>query len=61
MEGASMGPSEASVAMYNLKDAYSFWDVLNNSPVWQDRIFHALAALYGIVSIAMLLSFHLLR
>ncbi|CAI9262681.1 unnamed protein product [Lactuca saligna] len=54
MEGASMGPSEASVAMYNLKDAYSFWDVLNNSPVWQDRIFHALAALYGIVSIVAL-------
>ncbi|CAH1433655.1 unnamed protein product [Lactuca virosa] len=46
-EGATMGPSKASMAMYNLKDAYSLWDILNTSPVWQDRIFHALAALYG--------------
>ncbi|KAI3711118.1 hypothetical protein L2E82_14132 [Cichorium intybus] len=54
MDGASMGPSEASVVMYTLKDAYSIWDVINNSPVWQDRIFYALAALYGIVAIVAL-------
>lgn len=49
-----MGPSEASVAMYTLKAAYSIWDVLNDSPVWQDRIFLVLAALYGIVAVVAL-------
>ncbi|KVH97560.1 protein of unknown function DUF1084 [Cynara cardunculus var. scolymus] len=51
MGGAAMGPSEASVMMYTLKDSYSLWDVLNDSPIWQDRIFHVLAALYGIVAV----------
>ncbi|XP_071705808.1 tobamovirus multiplication protein 3-like [Rutidosis leptorrhynchoides] len=40
--------------IYTLKDANNIWDVLNDSPVWQDRIFHILAALYGIVSLAAL-------
>ncbi|KAI3719761.1 hypothetical protein L6452_20665 [Arctium lappa] len=51
MDGAAMGPSEASVMMYTLKDSYSLWNLLNDSPIWQDRIFHVLAALYGIVAV----------
>ncbi|KAL8229872.1 hypothetical protein R6Q57_014772 [Mikania cordata] len=47
---AEMGPSEASVTMYTLKDSYNLWDLLNQSPVWQDRIFHVLAGLYGVVA-----------
>ncbi|KAJ9563563.1 hypothetical protein OSB04_008723 [Centaurea solstitialis] len=46
-----MDPSEASIAMYSLKESYSVWDVLNDSPIWQDRIFHLLAALYGLVAL----------
>lgn len=46
-------PSEASVTrIYTLKDSYNLWDVLNDSPIWQDRIFHILSALYAIVSLA---------
>lgn len=53
MAGVAMSPSdsEASVIMYTLKDSYTLWDVLNDSPVWQDRNFHVLAALYGIVAV----------
>ncbi|KAL8255403.1 hypothetical protein R6Q59_033624 [Mikania micrantha] len=36
--------------MYTLKDSYNLWDLLNQSPVWQDRIFHVLAGLYGVVA-----------
>ncbi|MFS8021234.1 hypothetical protein Hanom_Chr16g01425161 [Helianthus anomalus] len=48
------GPSEASVAIYTLKDSYTLWDFLNHSPLWQDRIFHLLAALYALVSLVAL-------
>ncbi|KAI7739844.1 hypothetical protein M8C21_029954 [Ambrosia artemisiifolia] len=56
MSGTQMAPSESasSVGMYTLKDPYTLWDLLNHSPVWQDRIFHLLAALYGVVSLAAL-------
>ncbi|GFP93993.1 tobamovirus multiplication protein 3 [Phtheirospermum japonicum] len=54
MEAEVVGPSAASavaaVVALRLKDATSWWDVVNESPVWQDRIFHILAALYGIVA-----------
>ncbi|KAJ8441579.1 hypothetical protein Cgig2_003085 [Carnegiea gigantea] len=40
----------AAVAAYVLRDAYSWWDDINESRLWQDRIFHVLAILYGIVS-----------
>ncbi|KAG2543930.1 tobamovirus multiplication protein 3-like isoform X2 [Panicum virgatum] len=32
----------------------AWWDDVNNSPVWQDRTFHALAALYGVVAVVAL-------
>nr|XP_043624806.1 tobamovirus multiplication protein 3-like [Erigeron canadensis] len=56
MGRVAMGPSESSVTMmmYTLKDSYTLWDYINDSPVWQDRIFHTLAALYGVVSLVAL-------
>ncbi|RLN17701.1 tobamovirus multiplication protein 3-like [Panicum miliaceum] len=30
----------------------TWWDDVNNSPLWQDRTFHALAALYGVIAVA---------
>ncbi|KAJ0974280.1 hypothetical protein J5N97_016245 [Dioscorea zingiberensis] len=47
---SSMGPA-AVVA----SDAFNWWDDVNHSSLWQDRIFHALAALYGLVSIVALI------
>ncbi|XP_043696436.1 tobamovirus multiplication protein 3-like [Telopea speciosissima] len=39
----------SSVISYALNDASNWWDNINNSPVWQDRIFHVLAGLYAFV------------
>ncbi|KAL3731753.1 hypothetical protein ACJRO7_028604 [Eucalyptus globulus] len=43
-----MGSS--AVAAIEMTAASSWWDDVNASAVWQDRIFHALAALYGVVA-----------
>ncbi|XP_043717115.1 tobamovirus multiplication protein 3-like [Telopea speciosissima] len=40
----------SAVIAYALKDASNFWDDINKSPVWQNRIFHVLAVLYGLVA-----------
>ncbi|ONL99532.1 Tobamovirus multiplication protein 3 [Zea mays] len=40
----------ASVPASVLHGAVDWWRDVNESPLWQDRIFHALAVLYGIVS-----------
>ncbi|KAL6579496.1 Tobamovirus multiplication protein 3 [Orobanche minor] len=51
MEAEVVGPSAAAaVVALRLKEATSWWDVVNESPVWQDRVFHVLATLYGIVA-----------
>ncbi|XP_010554350.1 PREDICTED: protein TOM THREE HOMOLOG 1 isoform X4 [Tarenaya hassleriana] len=50
-----MMSSAAAVMALNLKDASSWWSDVNESPVWQDRIFHVLAVLYGIVSFVALI------
>nr|XP_043639832.1 tobamovirus multiplication protein 3-like [Erigeron canadensis] len=39
------------IMMYTLKDASDWWHVLNDTVVWQDRLFHTIAALYGLVAI----------
>ncbi|KAJ0974313.1 hypothetical protein J5N97_016278 [Dioscorea zingiberensis] len=49
-----MGPA-AVVASEALRTAFNWWDDVNHSSLWQDRIFHALAALYGLVSIVALI------
>ncbi|AEC05557.1 tobamovirus multiplication protein 3 [Arabidopsis thaliana] len=43
--------SSSAVEMLNLKEASNWWSDVNESPIWQDRIFHVLAVLYGIVSL----------
>lgn len=48
-----VGPPVVTVA-HSLKDAMSWWDQINESPTWQDRTFHVLAALYGIVAVVAL-------
>ncbi|XP_028794370.1 tobamovirus multiplication protein 3-like [Neltuma alba] len=40
-----------AVAAIELTESSSWWHDVNDSPVWQDRIFHVLAALYGIVAV----------
>ncbi|KAL6566275.1 Tobamovirus multiplication protein 3 [Orobanche gracilis] len=51
METEVAGSSAAAaVVALRLKEATSWWDVVNESPVWQDRVFHVLATLYGIVA-----------
>ncbi|KAL2541330.1 Tobamovirus multiplication protein 3 [Abeliophyllum distichum] len=52
--GAEVVGTSAATVMLRLKDATSWWDVMNESPVWQDRIFHILAALFGIVAVVAL-------
>lgn len=44
-------PSSSSSSSLNLKEATNWWWDVNESPVWQDRIFHILAVLYAIVSV----------
>jgi hypothetical protein len=46
----------ASVPASVLHGAVDWWRDVNESPLWQDRIFHALAVLYGIVSAVALVS-----
>ena len=49
--GAEMA---GAVIAFRLKEASSWWHDINESPVWQDRIFHVLAALYGLVAVVAL-------
>ena len=51
---AAAAASSASAAALN--GAVDWWKDVNESPMWQDRIFHALAVLYGIVSFVALVS-----
>lgn len=44
----------AAVAVAAFLSASNWWDDVNHSLLWQDRIFHALAALYGLVSVVAL-------
>ncbi|XP_065631958.1 tobamovirus multiplication protein 3-like isoform X2 [Quercus suber] len=47
-------PTAVMVAAYELKNASNWWDQIDESPLWQDRLYHILAALFGIVSIVAL-------
>ncbi|XP_039146228.1 tobamovirus multiplication protein 3-like [Dioscorea cayenensis subsp. rotundata] len=48
-------PVVAAVAVAAFRSASNWWDDVNHSLLWQDRIFHALAALYGLVSVVALI------
>ncbi|PKA66189.1 hypothetical protein AXF42_Ash006886 [Apostasia shenzhenica] len=50
-----MASSVPSVAAYALGSASDLWEDVNESPVWQQRIFYILAALYGLVSFVALI------
>ncbi|XWS64083.1 hypothetical protein CRYUN_Cryun06bG0156400 [Craigia yunnanensis] len=41
---------DEAVIAYKLKDASNWWRDINDSPLWQDRIFQILAALYALVA-----------
>ncbi|XP_008804139.2 tobamovirus multiplication protein 3-like [Phoenix dactylifera] len=43
-------PMDSSVPAYALKNAWDWWGEVNNSTLWQDRIFQTLAGLFGFVS-----------
>lgn len=48
-----MAPTEevaSAVSAYAITQTSNWWEEVNRSIVWQDRIFHVLAALYGIVA-----------
>lgn len=54
MEAAGTAASSASASVLN--GAVDWWRDVNDSPLWQDRIFHLLAVLYGFVSAVALVS-----
>jgi len=49
--------SSSAIVAFNLKEGKNWWWDVNESPVWQDRIFHVLAVLYGIVSVIAVVPF----
>ena len=55
--GVISAPTAVMVAAYELKNASNWWDQIDESPLWQDRLFHILAALFGIVSFVALVNF----
>ncbi|RXH79091.1 hypothetical protein DVH24_040238 [Malus domestica] len=55
-----VGVVESAVIAYNLGEASSWWHNINASSIWQDRIFHALAILYGLVAVVALIVKHIL-
>lgn len=50
-----MTPSIPSVAAYALSSASDWWEVVNESPLWQKRIFYALSSIFGLISIVSLI------
>ncbi|XP_022986116.1 protein TOM THREE HOMOLOG 1-like [Cucurbita maxima] len=55
MEISSVGMDNSAVTAFLLTDATTWWQEINDSPLWQDRIFLILAALYGVVAIVALI------
>ncbi|KAL9668032.1 hypothetical protein QQ045_002404 [Rhodiola kirilowii] len=47
-------PPPLGVAANGSVSGVSWWEDVNESPLWQDRIFHGLAVLYGIVAVVAL-------
>lgn len=50
------GTAASTTAAAALNGAVDWWRDVNESPLWQDRTFHTLAVLYGIVSVIALVS-----
>ncbi|KAI4313329.1 hypothetical protein L6164_026315 [Bauhinia variegata] len=47
---SSSSAAAVGVVALELIESSTWWHDINKSPIWQDRIFHVLAALYGIVA-----------
>ncbi|KAK7319199.1 hypothetical protein RJT34_03917 [Clitoria ternatea] len=47
---AELATAVLAVTAFGLTESSNWWRDINNSPLWQDRIFHVLAILYGIVA-----------
>lgn len=47
---SSEAATAAVMAAYKLTEASNWWNDVNKSPLWQDRIFHLLTALYAVVA-----------
>ncbi|KAF5194041.1 Tobamovirus multiplication protein [Thalictrum thalictroides] len=47
--------ASSSVIAYGLTNASDWWDEVNHSTLWQNRIFHTLAGLYGFVAVVALI------
>ena len=47
---SSSGMAAVTVTALELTDSSNWWHDINQSPLWQDRTFHVLAVLYGIVA-----------
>ncbi|KAJ4777902.1 Tobamovirus multiplication protein 3 [Rhynchospora pubera] len=50
-----MAPLMPHATMIALNTATNWWDDVNNSPLWQDRIFHVLAVTYGFIGFVALI------
>ncbi|KAK8934821.1 hypothetical protein KSP39_PZI014863 [Platanthera zijinensis] len=50
-----MASSIPSVAAYALSSASDWWEVVNESPLWQKRIFYSLSWIFGLISIVSLI------
>ncbi|KAI3923218.1 hypothetical protein MKW92_042883 [Papaver armeniacum] len=51
----SSSSSANFIMAYRLTNASDWWVEVNNSPIWQNRIFHTLAGLYGFVAVVALI------
>ncbi|CAA7403434.1 unnamed protein product [Spirodela intermedia] len=47
--------SVVAMASHGLRNAADWWEAVNNSPLWQDWIFHTLAGLFGLVGVVALI------
>ncbi|GAB4848179.1 Tobamovirus multiplication protein 3 [Ancistrocladus abbreviatus] len=54
MSEAVKPAATAAAVAFLLKNATNWWNDINKSHEWQDRIFHILAALYGFVAVVAL-------
>jgi hypothetical protein len=53
---AGLVAADEGAAGGGLISAVEWWCDVNESPLWQDSIFHTLAVLYGVVSVIALVS-----
>lgn len=49
-----------AVMAYELRNATNWWEHIDESPLWQDRIFHVLAALFGVVAVVALVFLYIM-